>query len=114
MEQDANAPAKAPRLLDQVRDALRRRHYSFRTEQSYVHWIKRFIFFSDKRHPETWGRRRSRRSSATWRGIVTSLPRPRTRRSPPCSFCTRRFSARPFRGSIRSSVPSGRRGCRRC
>ena len=31
-----------PKLLDQVRDVLRRKHYSMRTEQSYVDWIKRF------------------------------------------------------------------------
>jgi len=55
MEKEPCAPAKPPRLLDQVRDALRRRHYSHRTEQSYVHWIKRFIFFSDKRHPKDLG-----------------------------------------------------------
>jgi integron integrase len=48
-------PAKAPRLLEQVRDAIRRRHYSLRTEESYVHWIKRFIFFSGKRHPRELG-----------------------------------------------------------
>lgn len=47
-----NAP---PRLLDQVRDAIRRRHYSYRTEQAYVHWIKRFIYFSGKRHPKDLG-----------------------------------------------------------
>src|SRR5207247_9166679 len=40
-----------PRLLDQVRLAIRTRHYSYRTEKAYVHWIKRFIFFHNKRHP---------------------------------------------------------------
>lgn len=40
-----------PKLLDQVRNATRVRHLSYRTEQAYVHWIKRFIFFHDKRHP---------------------------------------------------------------
>ena len=40
-----------PRLLDQVRDTIRRKHYSLHTEQSYIHWIKRFIFFRGKRHP---------------------------------------------------------------
>ena len=44
-----------PRLLDRVRDAIRLRHYSYRTEQSYVAWIRRFIFFHNKRHPETMG-----------------------------------------------------------
>jgi len=40
-----------PKLLEQVRDVVRRRHYSIRTEQSYVDWIKRFILYHDKRHP---------------------------------------------------------------
>ncbi len=40
-----------PRLLDRVRGALRARHYSRRTEESYVAWIRRYIFFHDKRHP---------------------------------------------------------------
>ncbi len=40
-----------PKLLEQVREVLRMRHYSLRTEQAYVDWIKRYIFFHDKRHP---------------------------------------------------------------
>jgi integron integrase len=48
------SPTK-PRLLDQVRQAIRTRHYSYRTEKAYVHWIKRFIFFHDKRHPAEMG-----------------------------------------------------------
>lgn len=44
-----------PRLLDQVRDALRFRHYSLRTEQTYVHWIRRYIVFHGKRHPKDLG-----------------------------------------------------------
>ena len=40
-----------PKLLDQMRLALRSRHYSRRTEQTYVMWVKRFIFFHGKRHP---------------------------------------------------------------
>ena len=44
-----------PRLLDQVRQAIRARHYSPRTEEAYVHWIKRFIFFHNKRHPAEMG-----------------------------------------------------------
>jgi integron integrase len=43
------------RLLDLVRDAIRRKHYSYRTEQSYVHWVRRFIFFHGKRHPREMG-----------------------------------------------------------
>jgi len=40
-----------PKLLDQVRDVIRRKHYSIRTEQAYCDWIKRFILFHHKRHP---------------------------------------------------------------
>jgi integron integrase len=43
--------ANKPKLLDQVRDIIRRRHYSFRTEQAYVDWIRRFILYHHKRHP---------------------------------------------------------------
>ena len=44
-----------PRLLDQVRDAIRLKHYSIRTEETYIGWIKRFIFFHNKRHPKDMG-----------------------------------------------------------
>lgn len=47
--------AQKPRLLEQVRQAIRTRHYSSRTEKAYVHWIKRFIFFYNKRHPAEMG-----------------------------------------------------------
>lgn len=47
--------AREPRLLDQVRDAIRRRHYSYRTEQSYLQWIRRYIYFHQKRHPREMG-----------------------------------------------------------
>jgi integrase len=43
--------APKAKLLDQVREAIRTRHYSDRTEKAYIHWIKRFIFFHNKRHP---------------------------------------------------------------
>ena len=46
---------RPPRLLDQLRDAIRRRHYSYRTEQTYLHWVKRFIYFHGKRHPADMG-----------------------------------------------------------
>ena len=45
----------APRLLDCVRDRIRVKHYSIRTEQAYVDWIKRFIRFHGKRHPTELG-----------------------------------------------------------
>jgi len=44
-----------PKLLDQVRETIRTKHYSRFTEKAYVHWIKRFILFHDKRHPLEMG-----------------------------------------------------------
>ena len=83
-----------PRLIDAVRNAIRRKHYSQRTEETYVHWIKRFIYFHGKRHPREMGAsggdcvsQSSRRRIAMWQ------PRPRTRRSLRCCFSTRRSSA---------------------
>jgi len=54
----AENPAPPPipgRLLDQVRAAVRRRHYSRRTEEAYAQWIRRFILFHGKRHPAEMG-----------------------------------------------------------
>ncbi|MCK9396888.1 MAG: integron integrase [Methylobacter sp.] len=50
--QNQNTP---PKLLDQVRDRIRVKHYSIRTETQYVQWIKRFILFHNKRHPQEMG-----------------------------------------------------------
>ena len=48
----ASRPLK---LLDQVREAIRLKHYSYRTEESYMQWIRRYILFHDKRHPKQMG-----------------------------------------------------------
>jgi integron integrase len=47
--------AQQPKLLDQVRDVIRLKHYSIRTERAYIDWIKRFILFHHKRHPNDMG-----------------------------------------------------------
>lgn len=44
-----------PRLMDRVRNTLRVHHYSLRTEKAYIQWIKRFIYFHNKRHPDELG-----------------------------------------------------------
>ena len=44
-----------PRLLDQVRERIRLKHYSLRTEQAYMQWIRRYILFHGKRHPKDMG-----------------------------------------------------------
>jgi len=47
----ATTVPKPKKLLDQVSEALRTKHYAYRTEQTYVDWIKRYIIFHEKRHP---------------------------------------------------------------
>ena len=51
----ASKVPEKPRLLDQLRAAIRVRHYSIRTEESYVRWVREFILFHHKRHPEDLG-----------------------------------------------------------
>jgi integron integrase len=43
------------KLLEQVSDVIRLKHYSYKTEKSYINWIKRYILFHDKRHPREMG-----------------------------------------------------------
>ena len=45
-----------PTLLDVMRQRIRIRHYSLNTERVYLHWVKRFILFHDKRHPTEMGK----------------------------------------------------------
>ncbi len=52
---EAPKPPPAPRLLDQVREAIRVRHMSLRTEAAYVDWVRRFILHHGKRHPKDMG-----------------------------------------------------------
>jgi integron integrase len=51
----ASDSSQPPKLLDQVVSRLRVKHYSLRTEKTYVDWIKRFIWFHSKRHPQEMG-----------------------------------------------------------
>ena len=44
-------PDRPRKLLDAVRETIRLKHYSPRTEEAYVHWITRFVRFHNKRHP---------------------------------------------------------------
>ena len=46
---------KSPKLLDRLRETLRRRHYSIHTEDAYAGWCRRFILFHNKRHPDEMG-----------------------------------------------------------
>lgn len=48
-------PANSPRFLDQLRHHIRSSGLAYRTEQTYIHWVKRFIFFHGKKHPKDLG-----------------------------------------------------------
>ena len=52
---DPTLPLLKPKLLDQMRDEMRRRHMSLRTEQTYLQWVRRYILFHGKRHPQEMG-----------------------------------------------------------
>src|SRR6266581_5629878 len=52
--QQSDSEIGRPRLLQRVHEAIRVRHYSRRTEEAYVHWIKRLIYFHGKRHPREY------------------------------------------------------------
>ena len=58
-------------LLDDVRDTIRVRHYSIRTEHTYCDWIKRFILFHNKRHPREMGCREISRYLTTQKVPLT-------------------------------------------
>src|SRR6266853_1635785 len=105
---------RRPRLLDQVHEAIRRRYFSRRTEEAYVHWIRRFIYFSGRRHPEGLGEAEVTaflNHLAAERKVAASTQNQALLRS--CS-CTRRCSAASSRGSTDCSAPRVRRGCRWC
>src|SRR3989454_8785576 len=74
------ADSPKPRLLDRVRAALRARHYSRRTEEAHVAWIRRYIFFHAKRHPAELGAPEVTRFLPRSPWTATSLRRRRTRR----------------------------------
>jgi len=53
-----------PLLLDRLRERIRHDHYSLKTEQSYVHWVRRFVHFHALRHPKEVGEQRVSRTLA--------------------------------------------------
>ncbi len=46
---------RKPKLLDQLSGVMHLKHYSLKIEKSYVHWVRRFIFFHNRRHPQEMG-----------------------------------------------------------
>jgi len=109
------APAgQKPKLLDQVREAIRMRHYSMRTEEAYVSWIKRFILFHGKRHPLEMGEDEITRFLSALAVHEQVSASTQNRRSVRCSFCTATSSARTWAGWRMLSAPSVRNVYRSC
>ncbi|MBW1674979.1 MAG: phage integrase N-terminal SAM-like domain-containing protein [Deltaproteobacteria bacterium] len=54
------------KLLDHVRDVMRRKHYSIRTEHAYLNWIKQYILFHKKCHPKDMGSSRNAKRIFSW------------------------------------------------
>ncbi len=94
--------SKPKKLLEQVRDVIRLKHYSIRTEEAYVSWIRRYILFHDKRHPQAMGSPEIEAfltHLAVELNVVASTQNPcpepaEVRPSVPSSFSTVRFCVR--------------------
>jgi hypothetical protein len=76
----ATSEPKPQKLLDRVRSAIRLRHYSPRTEEAYVGWIRRFVIFHHKRHPTEMGDSEVRQFLTDLAEKQASAPRRRIRR----------------------------------
>ena len=103
----------APSLLDRVREVIRVKHYSLRTEEAYVAWIRRYVRYHGKRHPSELG-------SAEIEAFLTALAvvdnvasATQTRRRPRSSSSTARSWASTCHGSMAWSVRACRNACPR-
>jgi len=56
-----------PKLLEQVRERIRLKHYSIRTEQAYLNWVRNYILLHKKRHPQEMGKSEIISFSPIWR-----------------------------------------------
>ncbi|GER80211.1 integron integrase [Candidatus Denitrolinea symbiosum] len=52
---ETSSPPQGKKLLEQLSDAIRAKHYSYRTEQTYIEWCRRYILYHNKRHPKEMG-----------------------------------------------------------
>jgi Phage integrase, N-terminal SAM-like domain len=111
---NSSASPQKPKLLDQVRQAIRTRHYSYRTEKAYVHWIKRYILFHNKRHPLEMAEPEIGQflSSLATEGRVSA--RRKTKPSMRSYFFIRTCWVKRSDSSRASCGQRGHRGCRSC
>jgi len=101
--------SQKPKLLDQVRDVIRCKHYSIRTEESYINWIKRYIFFLIKNIPRIWEKLRSALFWPIWLFRKMLLLPPRIRLFVHLFFYIKRFWNRSrvvFNDLVRAKKPA--------
>ena len=103
-----------PRLLDQVRDQIRLKHYPIRTERVYCEWNKLYVRFQNYKHPLEMGLRKSKFFFLTLRFAATFLLLRRTKRLLRCCFFISRCSNRIHPGLARWCAPRNPRTCRSC
>ena len=77
----SDLPAPKPKkLLDQIRNVIRLKHYSYSTEKTYVHWARRYILFHNKRHLAEMGAQEVEAFLTYLAKKIMFLPLTRTRR----------------------------------
>gem|GEM_PF-1028931 len=111
---ESDAAPQPRKLLDQVRDAIHTRHYSYRTEEAYVGWVKRFILFHHKRHPAQMGKPEIERFltslAVEWHVSASTQNQALAAISSFTRKCWRAIRG----GSTMWYAPSGQSGFRRC
>src|SRR5882724_3064484 len=90
---------QGPRLLDRVRERIRTRHYSRRTEKAYVGWIRRYILFHGRRHPREMGSEELSRFLSSLAVDAKVSASTQNQALAALLFSTARFWARTFPGS---------------
>lgn len=106
-----HASTHKPKLLDQLREALRSRHYSRRTEQAYCHWIRRYIHFHNVRHPAEMAEPEINAFLTHLAVEERSAPRHRTRRFPRCCFSIAMYLGVRLAIWAKSSAPASPSAC---
>ena len=107
-------PSREPRLLDRVRDRIRYKHYSIRTEQAYLDWIRRFIWFHDRRHPNRMGAAEVEAYLTHLATVGRVAAATQNQAKSALLFCIVKFWASSCRGWMASRAPSCRSACRWC
>ena len=104
----------APPLLQRLREAIRARHYSIRTEEAYAFWVRRYILFHDKRHPVEMGEAEVRKSltNLATQGEVAASTQNQALNA--LIFLYRHVLERPLATWERSYVRNARSDCLSC